>query len=74
MRIKYQITLLYATITITYDIVGTLVLVCCNTDSKKYSDILDENLWPEVAKCFQILSALPKMKIPYSTSLSTVTQ
>lgn len=38
---------------ITYDGVGTLVAVDGNINSEKYTTILDENLWPVVAKVFE---------------------
>ena len=37
---------------ITYNGVGTLVSVDGNIDSQKYTEILDANLWPVVAKHF----------------------
>lgn len=37
---------------VTYDGVGTLVPVDGNINSQKYTDILDDNLWPVVSKVF----------------------
>ena len=35
---------------ITYDGIDTLVLVDCNINSQKYTDILEDNLWHVVSK------------------------